>query len=86
MCCQLMFDLCSTAYLVQAFAEKYKLPFTLLADEGNHVRQEWGVPSYLFGALPGRQTYVLDKNGVCRFVYCNHIEETLKFLKSSETD
>lgn len=73
---------------MQAFAEKYKLPFTLLSDEGNKVRKDWGVPSDLFGALPGRQTYVLDKNGVCRLVYNNqfqpekHIDETLKFLKS----
>ncbi|KAK6131764.1 hypothetical protein DH2020_034498 [Rehmannia glutinosa] len=72
----------------KAFAEKYKLPYTLLSDEGNKVRKEWGVPSDLFGALPGRQTYVLDKNGVCRLVYNNqfqpekHIDETLKFLKS----
>ncbi|KAL0308388.1 UNVERIFIED_CONTAM: Peroxiredoxin Q, chloroplastic [Sesamum radiatum] len=71
-----------------AFAQKYKLPFTLLSDEGNKVRKDWGVPSDLFGALPGRQTYVLDKNGVCRLVYNNqfqpekHIDETLKFLKS----
>ncbi|KZV18261.1 peroxiredoxin Q, chloroplastic [Dorcoceras hygrometricum] len=70
------------------FASKYKLPFALLSDEGNKVRKEWGVPSDLFGALPGRQTYVLDKNGVCRLVYNNqfqpekHIDETLKFLKS----
>ncbi|KAK4396808.1 Peroxiredoxin Q, chloroplastic [Sesamum angolense] len=72
----------------KAFAQKYKLPFTLLSDEGNKVRKDWGVPSDLFGALPGRQTYVLDKNGVCRLVYNNqfqpekHIDETLKFLKS----
>lgn len=75
--------------VVQAFAEKYKLPFALLSDEGNKVRKEWGVPSDLFGALPGRQTYVLDKNGVCRLIYNNqfqpekHIDETLKFLKSA---
>ncbi|KAL8488141.1 hypothetical protein ACS0TY_023972 [Phlomoides rotata] len=72
----------------KAFAEKYRLPFTLLSDEGNKVRKDWGVPSDLFGALPGRQTYVLDKNGVCRLIYNNqfqpekHIDETLKFLKS----
>lgn len=72
----------------KSFKQKYKLPFTLLADEGNKVRKEWGVPSDLFGALPGRQTYVLDKNGVVRLVYNNqfqpekHIDETLKFLQS----
>ncbi|XP_051132118.1 peroxiredoxin Q, chloroplastic-like [Andrographis paniculata] len=73
----------------KAFAAKYKLPFTLLSDEDNRVRKEWGVPGDLFGALPGRQTYVLDKNGVCRLIYNNqfqpekHINETLKFLESA---
>ncbi|KAJ4708855.1 Peroxiredoxin Q, chloroplastic [Melia azedarach] len=72
----------------KAFAKKYRLPFTLLSDEGNKVRKEWGVPSDLFGALPGRQTYVLDKNGVVQLIYNNqfqpekHIDETLKLLQS----
>ncbi|KAI7756421.1 hypothetical protein M8C21_031887 [Ambrosia artemisiifolia] len=72
----------------KAFAKKYKLPFTLLSDEGNKVRKEWGVPSDLFGTLPGRQTYVLDKNGVVQLIYNNqfqpekHIGETLKLLQS----
>ncbi|KAB1203187.1 Peroxiredoxin Q, chloroplastic [Morella rubra] len=72
----------------KAFAKKYKLPFTLLSDEGNKVRKEWGVPADLFGTLPGRQTYVLDKNGVVQLVYNNqfqpekHIDETLKLLQS----
>lgn len=72
----------------KSFKQKYRLPFTLLSDEGNKVRKEWGVPGDLFGALPGRQTYVLDKNGVVRLVYNNqfqpekHIDTTLKFLQS----
>ncbi|VFQ92562.1 unnamed protein product [Cuscuta campestris] len=70
------------------FAKKYRLPFTLLSDEGEKVRKEWGVPADLFGALPGRQTYVLDKNGVVQLIYNNqfqpekHIDETLKLLQS----
>ncbi|KAF1887548.1 hypothetical protein Lal_00040602 [Lupinus albus] len=72
----------------KAFAKKHRLPFTLLSDEGDKVRKEWGVPSDLFGALPGRETYVLDKNGVVQLVYNNqfqpekHIDETLKLLQS----
>ncbi|KAK4565036.1 hypothetical protein RGQ29_006902 [Quercus rubra] len=72
----------------KAFAKKYKLPFTLLSDEGNKVRKDWGVPSDLFGTLPGRQTYVFDKNGVVQLIYNNqfqpekHIDETLKLLQS----
>ncbi|GFY98562.1 thioredoxin superfamily protein [Actinidia rufa] len=52
------------------------------------VRKEWGVPSDLFGTLPGRQTYVLDKNGVVQLIYNNqfqpekHIDETLKLIQS----
>ncbi|MGX5819172.1 peroxiredoxin [Chitinophaga lutea] len=44
------------------FAEKYKLPFTLLADTDNKVRKQFGVPKTMM--LPGRVTYVLDRNGV----------------------
>lgn len=72
----------------KAFAKKYRLPYTLLSDEGNKVRKEWGVPADLFGTLAGRQTYVLDKNGVVQLIYNNqfqpekHIDETLKFLQS----
>ncbi|KAF5481640.1 hypothetical protein F2P56_002278 [Juglans regia] len=72
----------------KAFAKKYRLPFTLLSDEGNKVRKDWGVPADLFGTLPGRQTYVLDKKGVVQLVYNNqfqpekHIDETLKLLQS----
>lgn len=72
----------------RAFQKKYRLPFTLLSDEGNKIRKEWGIPGDLFGALPGRQTYVLDKNGKVQLIYNNqfqpekHIDETLKLLQS----
>ncbi|CAL4971726.1 unnamed protein product [Urochloa decumbens] len=72
----------------KAFAQKYRLAFTLLADEGNQVRKEWGAPGDLFGTLPGRQTYVLDKNGVVQYIYNNqfqpekHIGENLKIMQS----
>ncbi|KAF9662386.1 hypothetical protein SADUNF_Sadunf18G0047900 [Salix dunnii] len=70
------------------FAKKNRLPFTLLSDEGNKIRKEWGVPADLFGTLPGRQTYVLDKKGMVQLIYNNqfqpekHIDETLKLLQS----
>ncbi|KAM3741628.1 hypothetical protein ACB098_07G010700 [Castanea mollissima] len=72
----------------KAFAKKYRLPYTLLSDEENKVRKDWGVPSDLFGTLAGRETYVLDKNGVVQLIYNNqfqpekHIDETLKLLQS----
>uniref|UniRef100_A0A1D1Z3C3 thioredoxin-dependent peroxiredoxin n=1 Tax=Anthurium amnicola TaxID=1678845 RepID=A0A1D1Z3C3_9ARAE len=72
----------------KAFAKKYRLPFTLLSDEANKVRKEWGVPSDLFGTLPGRQTYVIDRKGAVQLVYNNqfqpekHVDETLKLLQT----
>jgi len=68
------------------FAAKHQLPFTLLSDTGNRVRRLFGVPSTL-GLLPGRVTYVIDKQGVVRnvfnsqFNFKGHIDEALKTLK-----
>lgn len=68
------------------FAAKHSLPFTLLSDTGNQVRKLFGVPSTL-GLLPGRVTYVIDKQGVVRkifnsqFNFKGHIDEALKTLK-----
>ncbi len=68
------------------FAEKYKLPFTLLADTQNEARKLFGVKNNIFGLVPGRVTYVIDKNGTVIHIYDNmlkaenHIEEALKVL------
>lgn len=67
---------------VQEFATKYNLPFTLLSDEGDSVRKEFGVPSDLFGLLPGRQTYVIDKKGI---VQVNLIAVRCYFILTSYT-
>tara|TARA_R110001583_G_scaffold4351_4_gene25259 strand:- start:18891 stop:19418 length:528 start_codon:yes stop_codon:yes gene_type:complete len=67
------------------FEEKYNLPFTLLADVNNSVRKLFGVPkSMLF--LPGRVTYVIDKNGIVQYTFNSqfgaekHIENSLQKL------
>jgi len=70
----------------EAFAQHHRLPFTLLADEGNRVRKAWGVPSTLW-ILPGRVTYVIDKDGVVRHVFdsqlqaMKHIDEALTVVR-----
>lgn len=70
----------------QAFAEHHRLPFTLLADEGNGLRRAYGVPSTLW-ILPGRVTYVIDKDGVVQHVFdsqlqaTKHIDEALAVVK-----
>ncbi|KAG0571133.1 hypothetical protein M758_6G204200 [Ceratodon purpureus] len=71
----------------KAFKAKYRLPFTLLSDEGNRLRKDWGIPSDFFGSLAGRQTYVIDKDGRVQLIFNNqfepekHIVETLAILQ-----
>jgi thioredoxin-dependent peroxiredoxin len=51
-----------------AFAGRHNLPFTLLSDRGGQVRKRYGVPAVL-GLLPGRVTYVIDRQGTVRHVF-----------------
>jgi thioredoxin-dependent peroxiredoxin len=53
----------------QKFAKELGLSFSILADDGDKVRKSFNVPKAAFGLLPGRVTYVLDKDGVCQKVY-----------------
>jgi peroxiredoxin Q/BCP len=57
----------------KAFAEKHRLPFTLLADVGGKVRAAFRVPRTA-GLLPGRVTYVIDKDGVIRHAFSSQLE------------
>jgi peroxiredoxin Q/BCP len=69
-----------------AFSRRLNLPFTLVADEGNKVRALYGVPK-TFALLPGRTTYVIDKDGVVRHVFSaaftaqGHVDEALAVVK-----
>ncbi len=74
----------------KAFAEKHQLTFTLLSDEGNQIRKQFGVPTNFFGLLPGRVTYVIDKTGKVVYIFnsqtniSGHIEHSLKILKEQK--
>ncbi|OCR01354.1 peroxiredoxin [Oscillatoriales cyanobacterium USR001] len=71
----------------QQFAAKYNLPFTLLSDTGNKVRQLYGVPATLW-VLPGRVTYVIDQQGIVKHIFDSmlnfkaHVDEALKTLQA----
>ncbi|WP_338430632.1 peroxiredoxin [Synechococcus elongatus] len=71
----------------QRFAKKYNLPFQLLSDEGDRLRQSYGVPKTLF-VIPGRVTYVIDKEGKVCHIFDSllnaqaHIQESLNILRS----
>ncbi|UOQ68095.1 peroxiredoxin [Hymenobacter volaticus] len=53
----------------QKFTQKHRLPFPLLADTGGQVRKLYEVPRALLGILPGRVTFVIDKEGVVRYIF-----------------
>ena len=50
------------------FAAKHRLPFPIVADTDRRVRKLFGVPNPL-GFIPGRVTYVIDREGVVRLAY-----------------
>jgi thioredoxin-dependent peroxiredoxin len=69
------------------FAEKHNLPFRLLSDVNKQVRKAFGVPGDMLGLLPGRVTYVVDKQGIVRHIFnsqfnaAKHVEEAIGVLK-----
>jgi peroxiredoxin Q/BCP len=74
-----------------AFAGKHGLPFTLLADEGGKVRKAYGVPAAL-GFIPGRVTYVIDREGTVRHVFNSmtniggHIKQALEAVRQLQAE
>jgi thioredoxin-dependent peroxiredoxin len=69
------------------FAEHHRLPMTLLSDGGGRVRERYGVKP-LFGLLPDRVTFVIDREGIVRHVFAarlrfgKHVDEALGVVKS----
>ncbi|HXS61564.1 MAG TPA: peroxiredoxin [Streptosporangiaceae bacterium] len=74
-----------------SFAGKHELPFTLLSDQGGQVRKAYGVPSVL-GVLPGRVTYVIDRQGVVRHTFKSmtrigsHIDQALDMVRQLQAE
>ena len=74
-----------------AFAGKHQLPFTLLSDEGGQVRKRYGVPAVL-GVLPGRVTYVIDRQGTVRHVFSSmtnigqHVSDALETVRQLQAE
>lgn len=66
------------------FASKYKLPFKLLADRQKKVQSLFKVESMLFNLLPGRETYVVSKEGVILMAF-NSINASLHMKKALNT-
>jgi thioredoxin-dependent peroxiredoxin len=69
------------------FAEHHSLPFTLLSDPKGKVRKLFGVPTGFFGLIPGRVTYIADKQGKILYTFNSqseprkHVKIALEILK-----
>ena len=73
----------------QGFQQKYKLPFLLLSDENRKLRKLFGVPTALFGLIPGRVTYVFNSKGLCIYIFDSlsareHISKALIALSAKK--
>ena len=70
----------------RTFAEQQKLPFLLLSDADGAIRRSFGVPK-TFGLIPGRVTYIIDKQGIVRHVFNSqfsadqHVKEAMEIAR-----
>ena len=70
----------------QAFAANHRLPFVLVSDTDGLARRAFGVPKSM-GLLPGRVTYVIDKEGIVRHIFSSqfaadrHVQEALDWIR-----
>jgi peroxiredoxin Q/BCP len=68
------------------FSDRNRLPYRLLSDADGSLRTLYGVPKTL-GFIPGRVTYLIDKQGIVRHIFSSqlqptrHVEEALRVLK-----
>lgn len=71
----------------QQFAAQHRLPFVLLSDKDGQLRRRYGVPT-TFGLVPGRVTYIIDKQGIVRHIFSSqlnaqkHVTEALQTLRA----
>jgi peroxiredoxin Q/BCP len=71
----------------QGFAERHRLPFLLATDADGALRRAFGVPKTL-GLIPGRVTFVIDRNGIVRHVFSGqfaaerHVREALDAVRA----
>jgi peroxiredoxin Q/BCP len=70
-----------------SFAEKQRLNFDLLSDPEGTLHGKFDVKRQLFGLVPARKTFVIDKKGSVRavfdsaFIVKKHVAAALKTLE-----
>ena len=74
------------------FIKNRRLPFLLLSDSKKVAETKFGVPSALFGLIPGRVTFVFDSKGKVIHTFnsatnpVKHIRMALDSLKRNQND
>lgn len=69
------------------FKRKYNLPFILVSDPDNKIRELYDAKGLL---IPSRVTYLIDKQGVIRLAFssqfrpASHVHKVLEVLKEIE--
>lgn len=69
------------------FATKHRLNFILLSDEDKKITNIFQVPTNLLGFIPGRVTYVVNKEGKVVYMFNSqiqaekHVQEAIRILK-----
>jgi thioredoxin-dependent peroxiredoxin len=65
------------------FAAKCDAGFTMLADAGGKVREMYGAKGSL-GLIPGRVTFVIDKEGIVRKVFSSQLDPRRHVTEAEE--
>ena len=63
------------------FKQRHELPFTLIADAKNDIRKKYGATGML---IPPRVTFIVDKEGVVRYVLSSQLDVTRHVRESLE--
>lgn len=63
------------------FSKKYNLPFILLSDANGRVRKKFAIKKSLLGLVPGRETFVIDKDG--RIIFKFNSLDASKHMKKA---
>jgi peroxiredoxin Q/BCP len=71
----------------QSFAKQHQLPFPLISDSDGSLQRLFGVSKKL-GLIPGRMTFVIDKDGIVRLIYSalfaseEHVRQALQATRA----
>lgn len=71
----------------ERFAANHRLPFELISDPDGTLRRKYDVPNSMLGILPGRVTYVIDREGKIAHAFNSqiqakrHVKEALDVVK-----